>query len=235
MESTGIWCLYVELWGEVHQNRVKLNENGWIRKRRTQEQISWKGEGWGALEVLLLILFGYCALRWGSSKPVQIEQEGCEYGGIYLPENILSGWASERKESHAIHNFRALCVITHDYRPLLFCLFYSFSYYSNSTSSLSLLSRRTQTIWFKGCLVMVQTVTKYLDNLDIQNLLFVLSQLDPCFPSHGQRSCPHPPLVLPVHLLQNPSSPKTPWQSVHKDSLAIGPNASKSIACGVHR
>ena len=82
---------------------------------------------------------------------------------------------------------------------------------------------------------MVQTVTKYLDELDIQIPLFVLSQLDSHFPSYGQRGYPHPLLVLPLHLLQNPPSPKTPWQSVHKDSLAIGPNASKSTACGVRR
>ena len=82
---------------------------------------------------------------------------------------------------------------------------------------------------------MVQTVTEYLDDLDIQIPLFVLSQLDSRFPSHGQRGHPHPFLVLPLHLLQNPPSPETPRQSVHKDSLAIRPNASKSTACGVRR
>ena len=82
---------------------------------------------------------------------------------------------------------------------------------------------------------MVQTVTKYLDDLEIQIPLFVFSQLDSCFPSHGQRGHPHPLLVLPLHLLQNPLSLKTPRQSVHKDSLAIGPNASKSTACRVRR
>ena len=82
---------------------------------------------------------------------------------------------------------------------------------------------------------MVQTVTKYLDELDIQIPLFVLSQLDSRFPSHGQRGHPHPLLILLLHLLQNPPSPKTPRQSIHKDSLAIGPNASKSTACGVRR
>ena len=39
---------------------------------------------------------------------------------------------------------------------------------------------------------MVQTVTKYLDDLDIQNPLFILSQLDSRFPSHGQRGHSHP-------------------------------------------
>ena len=110
-------------------------------------------------------------------------------------------------------------VITHNFWPLSILLFTS--YHSYSTSSLSFLSRRTQMTWFNRCLVTVQTVTIYLEDLDIQDPTLILSQLNSHFPSHGQCGHPHPPLVLLVHLLENPPSPKTPWQSIHKDSLVL--------------